>query len=450
MAARVDGLFSGRTSIRVPREHRVALSLLVTVPVTLAVIGLVFRGITATQVALLFVGGMVFVSLTRGRLLGSSIRARREEFPLVVDTVERLALRLGIAPPQVFISNDYFVPVNSIGLGEPYALVISSQYLQLFGPAELAFMIGRELGHITGGNTRLLSLINATGRSNPVLASLFGAWIRQTEYSADRAGLLCAPIEAAVKAIAISTFHASGRHVQAAMLADQRRDIESDLTLRLGELTGMMPYAVNRVRALETFGAGETYRYWLDRFERDPLPVRAALGPNDGSVDRRELASNLRRFLAIAIDVSVLSMIFHAVNVTVGTPFGGALAPYVHTKLLIPTFDLAGINTKLLVPTFDLAGIKTYVADNAWFWYFPYAAGLVAIAGRTIGMMVLDLRVVRLDHGRVGIAHSVWRYFLALCSTLIVVPVLFGLFRRVQLHDRWSKSRLIGGRTGLS
>jgi uncharacterized RDD family membrane protein YckC/Zn-dependent protease with chaperone function len=435
MAARVDGLFSGWTSIRVPREHKVALSLLVTVPITLVVIGFVFHGITPTQVALLFVAGMVFVSLSRGRLLGSSIRARREEFPLVVDTVECLARRLGIAPPLVFISNDYFVPVNSIGLGEPYALVISSQYLQLFDRDELAFMIGRELGHIAGGNTRLLSLINASGRSNPVIASLFGAWIRQTEYSADRAGLLCAPIEAAVKAIAISTFHASGRNVEAAVLADQRRDIESDLTLRLGELTGMMPYAVNRVRALETFVASDTYRYWMDRFERDPLPVRAALGPNDGPVDRRELASGLRRFLAFAIDVSILSVIFHAVNVSVGNASpGDQILPGIHTKFVL----------------LNLRDLKTYVQDNAWLWYFPYAAGLVAIAGRTVGMMVLDLRVVRLDHGRVGIAQSIWRYFVALCSTVLVVPLLLGVVRRLQLHDRYSKSRLIGGRTGLN
>jgi Zn-dependent protease with chaperone function/uncharacterized RDD family membrane protein YckC len=435
MAARVDGLFSGWTSIRAPRERKVALSLLVTVPVTLVVIGFVFHGITPTQVALLFVAGMVFVSLSRGRLLGSSIRARREEFPLVVDTVERLARRLGIAPPLVFISNDYFVPVNSIGLGEPYALVISSQYLQLFDRDELAFMIGRELGHIAGGNTRLLSLINASGRSNPVIASLFGAWIRQTEYSADRAGLLCAPIDAAVKAIAISTFHASGRNVEAAVLSDQRRDIESDLTLRLGELTGMMPYAVNRVRALETFAGSDTYRYWMDRFERDPLPVRAALGPNDGPVDRRELASGLRRFLAFAIDVSILSVIFHAVNVSVGNASpGDQILPGIHTKFVL----------------LNLRDLKTYVQDNAWLWYFPYAAGLVAIAGRTVGMMVLDLRVVRLDHGRVGIAQSIWRYVLALCGTLLVIPLLLGAVRRLQFHDRYSKSRLIGGRTGLN
>jgi Zn-dependent protease with chaperone function len=434
MAARVDGLFSGWTTIRVRRERRVALALLVTVPVTLAVIGLVFHGITLTQVALLFVAGMVFVSLTRGRLLGSSIRARREEFPLVVDTVERLARRLGIAPPQIFISNDYFVPTNSVGLGEPYALVISSQYLQLFDAQELAFMVGRELGHIAAGNTRLLSLINASGRSNALVASLFGGWIRQTEYTADRAGLLCAPIEAAVKAIAISTFHVAGRQVEAAVLADQRRDIESDLTLRLGEFTGMMPYAVNRIRALETFVTTDTYRYWMDRFERDPLPVRAALGPDDGPVDRREIASSLRRYLAVAIDLSILSVIVQAVNVTTGN---------------VPdAVDASGIHSHLLHLT--LPDLQSFVKDNWWLWYFPYAAGLVAIAGRTIGMMVLDLRVVRIDRGRVGIAQSVWRYVADLGCCITVVPLLIGLFRRVQLHDRLSKSRLIGGRSGAN
>jgi hypothetical protein len=319
IAARVDGLFSGRTSIRTPRERKVALSLLVTVPVTLAVIGFVFHGITPTQVALLFVAGMVYVSLARGRLLGSSIRARPDEFPDVVRS-------------------------------------------------------GRQ-------SDRDLDL----PRQRPLRRN--GDARRPT------------------------------------------RDIESDLTLRLGELTGMMPYAVNRVRVLETFAATPTYAYWMERFERDPLPVRAALGANAGPVDRRELASNLRRFLAFA---SVLSVIFQAVKVSVSSQ---------------PDHPVHGLH---FVSRLHFSDIGALIRDNAWLVYFPYAAALVALAGRTIGMMVLDLRVVRLDHGRVGIAHSVWRYFLAWCSTLIVVPVLFGLFRRVQLHDRWSKSRLIGGRTGLS
>jgi Zn-dependent protease with chaperone function/uncharacterized RDD family membrane protein YckC len=432
MAARVDGVFSGWTTIRVPRERKVALSLLITVPITLAVIGLVFHGITPTQVALVFVAGMLFVSLARGRLLGSSIRARAEEFPEVVATVERIARRLGVAAPQIFIRDDYFVPCNAIGLGEPYALVISSQYLHLMGNEELAFMIGREIGHIAGGNTGLLSLINASGRSNPIIASLFGGWIRQTEYTADRAGLLCTTPEAAVKAIAISTFHASGRYVETAMLADQRRDIESDLTLRLGELTGMMPYAVNRVRALETFAASPTYTYWMDRFERDPLPVRSALGAGSGPVDGRELATNVRRFLALAIDASILSIILSAGKVALSTQ---------------PAHPIHGVH---FVSALHFSDISSFISDNLWLVYFPYAAALVALAGRTIGMMVLDLRVVRLDHGRVSIAQAVWRYVLCLACVVTVLPLLYACFRRLQLQDTFSATRLIGGRAGMS
>jgi Zn-dependent protease with chaperone function/uncharacterized RDD family membrane protein YckC len=444
MAARVDGMFSGWTTIRSPRERRVALSLLLTVPVTLAVIGLMFHQITPTQVALFFIAGMVFVSLSRGRLLGSSIRARAEEFPDLVALVEQVARRLGVAPPQIFIRDDYFVPVNAIGLGEPYALVISSQYLLLFGTDELAFMIGRELGHIAAGNTRILSLINATGRSNALIASLFGGWIRQTEYTADRAGMLCATPEAAMKAIAISTFHASGRRVEAAMLADQRRDIESDLTLRLGEFTGNMPYAVNRVRALETFVTSDTYRYWMDKLTRDPFPPRTALGVEHGPVDKREVASHLRRFLAFAIDVALLAIIFHAFSATVGAP----VTPHTPNVPIPPD---GHIHTKFVSfwPKFsDIASVRTYFQENIWLVYFPYAAILVALAGRTIGMMVLDLRVVRLDRRRVGIAQSLWRYLIGIGCTMMVIPLFF--FRRVSLQDKWSGTRLIGGRGGVS
>jgi uncharacterized RDD family membrane protein YckC len=93
--------------------------------------------------------------------------------------------------------------------------------------------------------------------------------------------------------------------------------------------------------------------------------------------------------------------------------------------------------------------VQQFVRDNSWFWYFPYAAGLVAIAGRTIGMMVLDLRVVRVDHGRAGIAQSVLRYAIALVATVCVVPLLTTFFRGVQVHDRFSKTRLVGGRSGI-
>jgi uncharacterized RDD family membrane protein YckC len=235
--------------------------------------------------------------------------------------------------------------------------------------------------------------------------------------------------------------------VEAAMLADQRRDIESDLTLRLGELTGNMPYAVNRVRALETFVMSDTYRYWMDKLERDPFPPRTALGVEHGPVDRREVASHLRRFLAFAIDVALLAIIFHAASVTIGTS-GTPATPDVPIP---PAGGDGHIHTKFVSfwPKFsDLASVRTYFQENIWLTYFPYAALLVALAGRTIGMMVLDLRVVRVDRGRVGIAQSIWRYLIGLVCTMTVIPLLF--FRRVYLQDKWSGTRLIGGRGGMS
>jgi uncharacterized RDD family membrane protein YckC len=241
---------------------------------------------------------------------------------------------------------------------------------------------------------------------------------------------LCARPETAITAIAISTFHASGRNVEAAVLHDQRRDIESDITLRLGEVTSNMPYAVNRVRALEAFAASDLYAWWCARLATHPLPVRATLGPADGPVDRREVATRLRRFLALSIDCIVLSVIFHISRATIGVD--------------------TSHHTHLTIATLSPERIRAALSDSSLLLYFPYAAGLVAIAGRTIGMMVLDLRVVDCDHGRVGIARSVWRYVLAAACTLTVVPAIYGWFRRVQLHERWSGTRLVGNRTGFA
>jgi uncharacterized RDD family membrane protein YckC len=215
------------------------------------------------------------------------------------------------------------------------------------------------------------------------------------------------------------------------MLHDQRKDIESDLILRLGELTSNVPYAVNRVRALEAFAASDLYRTWNRRLDERPLPVRAALGPADGPVDRRETATNLRRFLALAIDLVLIAIIantFLGASVTVNDP---AVTHGVH------------------VSGFDWHKWHEGLESNSWLWYFPYAAVLVAVSGRTIGMMVLDLRVVGLNHERASITHSVVRYVLALGCTVTVIPVVLGFFRRIPLHDRWSATRLIGNRSGL-
>jgi uncharacterized RDD family membrane protein YckC len=70
---------------------------------------------------------------------------------------------------------------------------------------------------------------------------------------------------------------------------------------------------------------------------------------------------------------------------------------------------------------------------------------LVAFTGRTFGMMIFGLRVVRNDLGRVGAWRAAWRYFVALVSVALVIPLLFGAFSGRLLHDRLSGSRVIRG-----
>ncbi len=152
---------------------------------------------------------MVYVTLARGQLLGSSVLITRTHFPQVFEVVERCASLLHVPMPLIFVRDDMFVPIVALGFGEPYSLVISSHWLDHFQEDELTFMIGRELGHVAAGHTRLTSLLSVNGRENALVSIIFGAWLRRTEYTADRLGCF-----AAVQSMPLAT-------------SDRRRDTSS-------------------------------------------------------------------------------------------------------------------------------------------------------------------------------------------------------------------------------
>jgi uncharacterized RDD family membrane protein YckC len=80
--------------------------------------------------------------------------------------------------------------------------------------------------------------------------------------------------------------------------------------------------------------------------------------------------------------------------------------------------------------------------------FILYSAILVGFTGQTLGMMVLELRVVTTDYRRPGIAQSVWRYAGALLSMMSAIA-LVGFFMRIHPHDYVSRTRLIRGRGAL-
>jgi Zn-dependent protease with chaperone function len=296
-------LFTGADSLRVRGERRRLTLTLLFLPVTLAVVGFFFENtFTLHSLLLIVIGAMLFVALSRGRFLGGGVRIRAGQFDHVYEIVAECARTIGIPEPHVFVRDDPFVPIVAVGTGEPYALVISAQWVELFSPDELRFLAGRELAHIASGHTKLTSLLSANGRENAVIAIAFGAWLRTIEYTADRIGLLCCrSLEAAFSAIAVSTFHKVGRRIDLHSFAEQRRELDAEPSLRLGEWLSSTPYATNRIARLAAFARDPLFLEWSKRFEswRDAPPA-----PAD---DTSRFAGFWRRATAFVIDYIIVS-----------------------------------------------------------------------------------------------------------------------------------------------
>ena len=432
----VDGMFAGPASLRVRGETRAFWLCTIAAPLTLALISLVFPSVSLSEFLLLIVGGMLFVSIARGRLLGSSIRIDGRQLPELDALAREVAGRLGVATPQIFVRDDPFVPIAAVGIGEPYALIISSQYYEHVRRGELAFLVGRELAHVAAGHTRLTSLLSASGRENPVVSLVFGAWLRRTEYTADRIGLLCCDdLADAMGAISISTFHAIGRRVDMTVIAEQRRELEAEPALRMGEWVASVPYATNRLQALFAFHASDLARFWRERLDA-PRPLRVVDDSVEpATVSKRDCAPLPRRFAALALDFIIIGSIIKSPlidsathSIQLSKSDAADLPPWLRDLL-----------THHVTYSVSPANFLTLAA------FFAYSAIFVGISGQTLGMMIMELRVVTTRFSRPTPLQSIWRYVAALFSAMSAVAMV-GLFVRIHPHDRVSRTRLIRAR----
>jgi Zn-dependent protease with chaperone function len=431
-----ERLLAGPQSIRVPGERRTLVLCILAAPIVVGLVGTFFHGITVSEVALAVVVGLVFVSLSRGRLLGGSIRITEKQFPDVFREVEDLARRLGVRPPQVSLRDDPNVPVTSIGTEEPYALVISSQYFEHLSRGELRFLIARELGHIAAGHTRIASIFNASGRENPFVSIVFGSWLRKTEYTADRVGYLFSEhIGDAVNAIAITAFHAAGKRVNHDVLDEQRRELQEDSRLRLGEWSSATPFATNRIGALTTFAASAPASQWQLELAEAPLeapalPEPAAAG---NKVTRADCGSPVWRFVALLIDLVAVSAIVQSGLAFSTSELQGKIGNDKDLAWLVHIFPwLSHVSYKV-----EMVNTRTLAALLA------YAIILVGLSGQTLGMMITELHVVDTRFRRAAAGRVVWRYLAALGCWIFVFPAFFGLFLKRQPHDWLSGTRVV-------
>ena len=406
------------------RGERLAfyLTLLFALPVAGAIGFFIHEEIGIPQVALFLVIAMVYVTLGRGRLIGTSVRIHEAQYPELFAVVKRCAAALGLPMPLVFVREDYTMPVLAAGLGEPYSLIVSSNWIEHLKEDELTFMVGRELGHIASGHTRFTSLLSVNGNENAIVSLIFGAWLRKAELTCDRVGLLCCgSIDAATRAIAVASFHHFARKIDHTAFARQHREIGADGIFRLGEWLGSMPYATTRIDAMESFMASNLYRLHEEHFVNasSEMPVHV-LARGESSVEKKDCAGWWRRAWAFMLDMIVVGAITNILT------FHAEETKNAHVV------SLASIN----VP--DLAASAGSLAAIG---FIVYCAILVTLVGQTPGMLVAGLRVVRTDFGKVSLWQALWRYTLVVIFCWYIVPM--SAFSRIFLNDKWSGTRVI-------
>lgn len=439
-------LFKSPNSLRWPSESRAFWLTILFAPVTIAFVGIIIpEHIGVQQIALLIVVAMVYVTIARGRLLGTSIRAHEGQLPKLYRVVERCARLLGLPMPHVFVREDLYVCITGMGLGDPYALALSSVWLPHLEEDELEFLVGAELGHIAAGHTRLTSLFSASGKENPVIALVFGGWLRRTEYTADRVGLLCCgSLDAAIRAIFKCSFHPLASQVSYVAFSDQRRELTVDPGLKMGEWLGETPYAVNRLRELHQFHESALYANWKAEFDRRRAVLESGVAPALEAPWAPRDASMFQRALAFFVDYMVVSNIISGVDFlqnNTPTKVAGAGAQPLDTNDQVAKAIEAWMQAHGVALTVSVGSAIAFMVVMA------YSALLVSFTGRTFGMMAFGLRVVKNDLTRVSIPRTIWRYFLAFWSVLTVVPLFWPLFTRKWLHDIFSQTRLVRGGT---
>lgn len=457
-------LFRGPLSLTF-RGERVAfyLTLLFALPAAGA-IGYVLReDAHPSQVAVLLVGAMIYVTLARGRLVGSSVRIHEAQYPRVFSITKQCAATLGLPMPMIFVRDDPIVPILTVGLGDPYSIVISSNWIEHFKDDELTFMIGRELGHIASGHTRFTSLLSVNGNENVIVSLIFGAWLRKTELTCDRIGLLCCgSLDAAMRAIIIASFHGFGRKVDHMLFAEQSREVHSDQVLKLGEWLGSTPYATRRIDAMREFFASQLYRVHEDHFlaqtETQPAVV---LAEREEVVTKRDCAGWWRRVTAFVLDLIIVTAVVQTLV--------GASAPHPVATVVVnskgthvSSDDSSATSVRATDEMGDVGPLGLYTGGITWgkngalswsgvresatgammpVWMCLYFGLLVGLAGQTPGMMIAGLRVVTMHFGRPGILQSLWRYTIVLFLWWLIM--LLSPFSRVYLQDRWSNTRMI-------
>jgi Zn-dependent protease with chaperone function len=178
---------------------------------------------------------MIFASLqavTYNLLRGVEVTA--SQFTAVHQMVEELRQRFQAPPTRVFVVRQFSVETETLGFRAPYTIVLPSLLLDSLENNELRYVLGRALGQIRFGHTRIAILLGGDTSTLPDLLSwiaqvrnlVFSGYRRAQVFSADRAGILASGQRVAIETLGkLSLGNSQMREVQEEALIDQAYEL---------------------------------------------------------------------------------------------------------------------------------------------------------------------------------------------------------------------------------
>lgn len=131
---------------------------------------------------------------------GSNLKVTKENYPKIYEYLEYACQILDMKKPDLYIQWGYDINACTIGAENPI-IVLNSGLLDLCDDDEILFIIGHECGHIKSNHMlyhMMAQIFNLIIDQIP-MGKVVGAglryalyyWDRMSEFTADRAGLLC-------------------------------------------------------------------------------------------------------------------------------------------------------------------------------------------------------------------------------------------------------------------
>ena len=231
----------------------------------------------------------------------NAIRLGPKQLPGVWKRAVLAARILGVPNmPDVYISGDQMWNTYTYGTETNFFIVLGTSHIINFADDELLFVLAREMGHCRAGHalwktvTRFVAgdtsvhsgllsdgLINALHPSNLIKGAIdlpLMAWARQSEITADRAGLLAVGDEALARRVLLAWAVRSARLLQQVNIEEwlKQEDASDDQMTRFSEMTtSSSMYTTRRLRLL-----GQAAREpELMRWSQSIQPVRKKLAP---------------------------------------------------------------------------------------------------------------------------------------------------------------------------